>query len=423
MRFAEPIKKNFIIASAPDWVEDIAATNNLIVNSCETSNYIWGHGTNASVWKKSKISGDWVKVSAAGTATAIFSDNNNSLVVFYIGSNSSGKYSIDEGQTWYPIQQMPDIRQPYYIIDGWHFAAHNGIFILGEYYAHSSQSPRLFRSIDMGATWSTVYVETNIDSVNNSHVHCVGYHSGLDAFVAAFGDGPNRAILKSDPCGTAWTRLMIGRGSQPVQLIDYGHPTRILAGSDTREGLCSTDLMAETAYNVLNERLTVSEQGGDGEVWCVRKSDGIYYAFSYYECGIRPTFGGVKWPKCFVSTDGENWTTYHQMSVITDIRGIRHISGTAQGYLHVTINDVNGFYKCYRLKKPALSAPRTGVLIQSKSTICLILRKNPFLPVLKRQNIGRSKVQTQYSVFKTGAGFSDRVVLKQRNQPVHQVTF
>jgi hypothetical protein len=369
--FAQNIVKKFMLTTTPDWVADTNATSNVIINSCETANYIWGrHGVSPSVlWKKSKTSGDWTLVQEAGNGEIVFSDGNSVLFSFY-GYN--GKYSVDEGQTWSPILKMPDI-DPGYRILPWCFAYHNGIFILGEYNSTGRSRPRLFRSTDNGATWSTVYTETNIDGISNSHIHCVTYHAGLNAFIAVIGDGPNRAYLKSNSDGTNWARLMIGKGSQPIQLLDYGNPTRILCGSDTREGVTSCDLITETSYNVLNDRWTVTEDSGDGECWGLKKYDGIYYAFSFYEGGTKPPFAGARWPKCFVSSDGENWATYHQMpTASTTIQGVMgSISGIAQGYLHVTIYDNNaspvGFYSSYKLKPPTL-VNQPGILIQSNGS-------------------------------------------------------
>ena len=361
------VTNNFIVTTMPDWLEDANGTTNVIINDCESANYIWGHGDVSNiVWKKSKTSGNWTSVYDAGRATAVFSDGNSVLISFY--GALSGKYSIDEGQTWNQISEMPDFDQHYYPITGWHFAHHNGIFILGEYYVWGRIPPRLFRSTDNGATWSTVYTETNIDGINNSHVHCIAYHAGLNAFIAVIGDGPNRAYLKSNSDGTSWERLMIGKGSQPVQLLDYGNPTRILCGSDTREGVTSCDLVTETSYNVLNDRWMVTELGGDGECWALKKCDGIYYAFSFYEGSAKLPFAGARWPKCFVSNDGENWATYYQIpSKSTTIQGVMRISGIAQGYLHVTVNDNLFPAGCYMLKPPTL-ANQPGVLIQSNGS-------------------------------------------------------
>jgi hypothetical protein len=367
---AQNIIKNFILTTTPDWVVDTNATSNVIINSCESANYIWGrHGISPSVlWRKSKTSGDWTLVQEAGNVELVFSDGNSVIVSFY---GSSGKYSIDEGRTWSPVLKMPEL-DPHYRVLPWCYAYHNGIFILGEYNANGRARPRLFRSIDNGATWSTIYIETNIDGINNSHIHCVTYHTALDAFIAVIGDGPNRAYLKSNSDGTNWARLMIGKGSQPIQLLDYGNPTRILCGSDTREGVTSCDLITETSYNVLSDRWTVTENSGDGECWALKKCDGIYYAFTYYEGSPKSPFAGARWPKCFVSTDGENWATYHQMPDASNtIQGVMSsISGIAQGYLHVTMYDntsPTGSYSSYKLKQPTLVS-QPGILIQSNGS-------------------------------------------------------
>jgi hypothetical protein len=146
---------------------------------------------------------------------------------------------------------------------------------------------------------------------------------------------------------------------QPVQVVDYGHPTRMLCGSDMFGGAYWLDLNTGYATPLLYDRLTQTANG-QGYVWIIKRCNGILYAFQYDNSYTWP-----KYSKVWISLNGQDWGTYYHLNGYFNgqdmgyVNGVRYISGAAQGYVHVTMNRKMNF----KLKEAALSKQSCALIL------------------------------------------------------------
>ncbi|MCI0498759.1 MAG: hypothetical protein L0Y36_03630 [Planctomycetales bacterium] len=359
--------EDLIVTGLPEVVADSVADNFDLINAADTTNYLWGYSfSNQKVYRKSKTAGDWTLVPGP-LATSLWADGGSRIVAF--NGVASGACSADEGASWQPITAMPVITEGGGIFaTNWSMAFSPTAVVLVEYDNSLDDSSKLrngrkiFRSADNGRTWNTVKDVQDSElydaMAQNTHFHSVGYHAATGTFIAAMGDG-NRCFYRSSDDGLTWTQWLANAGMQPIQIVDYGHPTRILCGSDMFGGVHWLDLDTEYAFPLLYNRLTQTANG-QGYVWILKRCNGIFYAFQYDSSSQWP-----KYAKVWVSSNGQDWGTYYQFTGYLDgqytgmFNGGRYISGAAQGYIHVTID---GEYN-FKLKEAALSSESCALVL------------------------------------------------------------
>ena len=365
------VQEELVFTSLPELVPDTMADSYGVTNAAETNNYIWGFSVaSQKLYKKSKVSGDWTHVPESGPVTIAWADNSHWLIVF--NGLSSGKFSVDEGVTWNAITAMP------VPTDGggafsanWSMAFSDTAAVLVEYDSSMSGTPpilsngrKIYRSADWGQNWQTVkdVQDHELNDPNTSfHFHSVGYHAASGTFMASVGGTgssgqevtSNRCFYRSTDNGATWQKWLSEAGMQPIQIADYGDPTRVLCGSDMYGGAYSLDLQTEYATPLLYNRLTQT-QNGQGFVWIVKRCNGIIYAFQY-----DGSVSSLKWPKVWVSSEGEKWGTYYQFDQKDSGNGARNISGVAQGYVHITMSNKKNFM----LKEARLSKENCVLLV------------------------------------------------------------
>ncbi len=345
--------EEMLFTSGAELVPDAEANEKRLINAAETTHYLWAYSySTKKVFRKSKTSsGNWTEVPQAGLVNALWSDGKQWLVGF--DGVSFGRYSLDEGETWLPVIQMPSITPGGGIFMTNHSMAFSPTAaVLCEYDNSFEGTPsaalngrKLYRSEDGGATWAIVKDVQDAeldDPATTAHFHTVGYHAATGTFLVSMGDmgvnnRSNRRFYKSTDDGRTWTCWLPQAGMQPMQIMDYGHPSRVLCGSDMYGGGYWLDLNTEYAFPLLYNRLTQTHNG-QGYVWVIKKCNDVIYAFQYDNSASSP-----RWPKVWVSPDGQTWGTYYQFSLSTHQRGVRYISGSAQGYLHITMDDLRNF--------------------------------------------------------------------------------
>jgi len=193
----------------------------------------------------------------------------------------------------------------------------NGTIIMGEYHivpGTQGYACKVYRSTDSGATWALVFaLPTPIPApTTNYHWHTFAKQEALGVWIGINGDGSlNRGIWNSLDDGLTWNRSAAA-GSfyfQPVGLLDFGDPTRLLVGSDT---------IMETSLLTINSAGTVLAitQGWDGDpshpyYWPLGYFRGVFYSIGT----DYVTADGSRHCPLVCSTDLVNWAAVSEVSI------------------------------------------------------------------------------------------------------------
>jgi photosystem II stability/assembly factor-like uncharacterized protein len=128
----------------------------------------------------------------------------------------------------------------------------------------------IFRSTDNGATWTTAHTEA-MDGI--THFHAVTKQEAVGRWIAIAGDGAKAKVLYSDDDGLTWGTLIDSPSPlQPCDLLDYGDPTKLLAGSDESFGVYTFDVVTkklEVKFDQVDMRST------RGYFWRLAQIDGL----------------------------------------------------------------------------------------------------------------------------------------------------
>jgi hypothetical protein len=305
--------------------------HNDLVQSCENANYIFAVHPYGDVYRKPKNGSPWERIADFCTVNQLWAFKNGTL----IGAYGRGVYrrSTDNGETWTSVTTVPDVSENGYFTDNWSFGcSDNGTAILVEYGDHGElpYGRRIFRSTDDGNNWTTVFdAGPDFNNVDIKHMHTVRWHRGTGKFVVSCGDVTRKRFLVSDDDGLTWTSWKWREGLQPAQLLDYGHPTKILCGSDEYAGVYTLDVVTGEAEQVVNN--WKSTASGQARCFVLRYFNGIFYAFEYDE---RSNVSD-RVAKISVSKDLEHWAVYHQFA--NNEHGVRYCSGVSDGNIHATV--------------------------------------------------------------------------------------
>lgn len=205
----------------------------------------------------------------------------------------------------------------------------NGTICLNEYGNSGWPGPeferdRIYRSTDDGITFVQVYEEPDV--VRHSHI--IMKHEATGRWVNVFGDGSwVNKVVKSDDDGVNWSTLdpQLDSHFQPVDFYDYGHPTKLLYGSD---GVAFIG-----TFDVMTAEVTPLYADGDRVVWpyvfSIFYHEGVFYAGTYSEHSESED----RRMAILVSSDLNHWAVYHQF---------RNGEKTVNRFLGVYGNKIHG---------------------------------------------------------------------------------
>ena len=131
---------------------------------------------------------------------------------------------------------------------------------------------------------------------------------------------------------------------QPSQLIDFGHATDLLAGSEKGANVFRLNVStAATAPVITNWAATTNTM----RCWALGYFDGLYWASQYQETSA------VGEPAICVSEDGVSWAIIGYLDA--GDQGVVQFAGVANGYMYATVKDIAGpTYRAVSFKVPPL---------------------------------------------------------------------
>jgi len=299
-------------------------------------------------------------------------------------------YSTDNGLTWTPCVNSDggNVVFPGGYTYPWGFyqrPAKEGESygtIIANTYNGSNWPDQIWRSTDNGITWKKVL---ELEPYYITHFHAVGYHVGLDKWVADTGDGTNldppyntrKHTYVSNDDGNTWSEYAYnpdgsGKQSNTGQVIrfrDYGHPTRLLLASDSVSRVGWVDLvtwetgtfMKAPPLNTTNETVYFYD---------VFKYDNLWYACLWsYGSGAHNSV-------IYVSPDLEHWAVYHRFSD-TGVEGCNQFAGFLGGKLHMKVSTAYSSMWGYFTISPAkvalvdnalvLTPTKTNIMTETES--------------------------------------------------------
>jgi hypothetical protein len=121
---------------------------------------------------------------------------STSGVVFVAGDANPLSRSADDGATWQVCLDVPVWRMD---------EDDEGSLYAGNYTHDDQHVATLYKSVDRGGTWSSVFVDPG-----NKHIHTVRWDERGKRLYIAFGDGPTRGQAYSDDHGATFVDLARG---------------------------------------------------------------------------------------------------------------------------------------------------------------------------------------------------------------------
>lgn len=245
--------------------------------------------------------------------------------------------SVDQGQTWQPAKFAGTTDDVLLLTPGAYLhywglhQAQNGTVIAVEYKVPNG-ARYIYRSTDSGATWRVVY---DAGAGNIYHYHAIGKQEALNRWIASTGDQPpSHRMPVSDDDGLTWHDYLSPPGqrrAQPIALVDYGHPSRILYGSDEDRQLGWMDVSdAASARTIVSLATQLNPAAAKCYIWDIFTQDGLYYASSW-------DYGNYeRSPVILVSPDLVHWTTYHRFT--GQEYGAYRYTGSIGGRMHILVN-------------------------------------------------------------------------------------
>jgi hypothetical protein len=301
---------------------------------------MWGMArANAQqLYVRSAGAASWTKVGNTTTRSVLYVYPLASGVVLYCSSSNPELHRLvyDAGTNQVADTKVLDLQAT---ARGFYYSAaeHGGIIIFGEY---GEDGTKLYKSVDDGENWAEVH---DFTAAAIRHIHGVTYHAGLGVWVCATGDGTGQRFLsKSDAAGENWTDIVATYWTvQHVNLLDYGHATRLAIASDSAMFVPLVDL---TDGSLVFTRGLYDQRNNAGFQWDLFYHGGVYYA-AQYNSGTADR-NSVVW----VSTDLTDWVVYHRLGDAA--RGVFFV-GVFDGYLHARIREGSTYN---HLRLPVLSA-------------------------------------------------------------------
>jgi hypothetical protein len=361
--------KNVLVVSQPELTTDLIAGSDNRILCSENASYVFATDPNGDVYRRQKTAGSQWALVATGVANAVWClwDNQHLFGTFGIYQNTTFRYSEDNGETWHNCITPPAPSKYAIFYPGWSLGFRKpgqggdpnnplGTVILAEY---GPTGRKINKSVDFGKNWAKQYEVNAITEIVDwnalSHFHTVAYHAATDRFLAILGDGPNARMYYSTDDGNTWIVAQINSGVQPVQLLDFGHPTEFVCGADRSLGVYTLDVSnMETAVKHQKLKNWDDRTGAQRYCFMLRYFNGLYYAFQ------MDTDSPDRLNKISVSPDLENWAVYYQFS--NNERGVRYVGGQSEDGIHVSVIDNLGKYRSMILK-PARTEIRDSIKI------------------------------------------------------------
>ena len=370
----------------PRIVENEGGSGVHIAPVCDNGRYLFGiagttlyrnatGGTTAS---------DWDSLGDLGSIRALWAMSNGNLILAQHGTGGETGYTIisystDDGETWTRSQGPSPVNGPMAfltenaIVDWFSFAEGEGVGILAEYSIPPNTGRYLYRTADYGVTFGHALDAETLQPGGITHWHAVGYHAALRRWLAAAGDDDKRFMAYSDNGGLTWARLTTTQTPQlqPVDLCDYGHPTRMGFGSDALWE-CGTlnvdgdDSDDRDIRRVVDWDRNVYPGVHNSTKYCfrVQRVGGVYYAVSWLN-KIAPT-------PCYVSVSGdfERWTTYCTLPQYSGAHatGVAAAISLRGGLIHMAAYYSGKTVLRHVVLEPARLSAQTAWLVQPAST-------------------------------------------------------
>ncbi len=333
---------------------------------CRNEAYTFGYCSSSTRLYRSADGANWTPLGTYPTRT-MNAIADGSLLRTWVGWDYHLRLarSTDNGATWSPTYWADSGEEfiwvsydTWLVYQGWGFhQAQNGTIVTVEY-SLPYGGRRIYRSDDQGATWSEVY-DNGFDF---KHFHAVTKHEALGRWVAVGGDGQSQQrLLVSDDDGLTWYEYTtIGeRYLQPIYFLDYGHPTRLLFGSDTVWQVGWLDVSDEASAKTTASVITNWEHTGQRNYCCQLFQHGdVYYASSW---DIEDAFRNVV---LSVSPDLNNWAIYHRFA--DDEFGVYGNAGESDGQLHLKVYAPDGHQ--HLALSPAQVALQDGIVVAPRTT-------------------------------------------------------
>jgi hypothetical protein len=291
----------------------------------------------------------WVEDGAGGYAVWYTTGDNDGTAWSRAKDNLGADLSFTDG---YPAP--------------WGWGEAHGTIVAGGWVSPDVAGNReLWRSTDDGETWTRVQLLTVDDT---DHSHAIAYHAGMDRWVVDYGDdwtGAEQRTYFSDDDGVTWYNPIapktVSVTGRCTRLIDYGHPTRILIGSDHYQRIGWFDLDTLEIGTFCRYQSSWDHAYG----FMLAQHNGVWYWGS-----SDAVSGNGKAPIIRVSLDLVNWVTYWRPTR-TDFYHVYQFIGELNGKLHFQVHDTDSTTSLideHLILDPAKISTRTGILVSPGKT-------------------------------------------------------
>jgi hypothetical protein len=363
----QPRWTNAAVCSASDgaYVADVAPGGSAISPQCVHGGYLIGRGNDMRLYR-SADGVNWERVSNQ-PLSFVFSLSSGTLLGTLQTPDNYEQFwrSTDDGATWASAAWSGDgaaciwpNQNAYLGPWGFHQAA-NGTIIAVEYEIPDG-GRFIYRSADDGKTWTIVHDEYQTTQI--SHYHTVTKHEGLDRWIAATGDGHDlHHIVASDDDGLTWYNYTAPHEvfAQPMALLDYGDPERLLFGSDLHWQVGELNVSDGPDRARMRSVLTNwNAEPGRGFCFNLFEHDGVYYACQFDNVPGNPH------PVISVSRDRRHWAVYHRFT--EGELGVFRYCGFIDGKLHLAIEQT-GWLRHFAIQ-PADIAVRPALVVSPANT-------------------------------------------------------
>jgi hypothetical protein len=364
----EPIYRTVVACGITDgeYIDGGGVGGAAVLPQCRNSRYMFGFSTDGHVYRSTDGLA-WELTSTVPTSRLI-ALADDTLIRTHLSGYTRVYRSTDDGVTW-QTAMWADTREEFAWITagawlrhwGWYQAA-SGALVMVEYKLPTG-GRFIYRSDDSGATWRMVH-DAGISVIK--HFHAVCKHEGLGRWVAATGDNmAQQKLIVSDDDGMHWYDYTDAGDiyEQPTALLDYGHPTRLLFGSDRCWQVGWLDVSDGPEARRLVPLITNWDPRPDKNYcFSIFRHDGVYYACQY---------DGDSFPNnvvISVSTDLEHWGIYHRF--VENENGVLTYAGEAGGKLHMTVAQTSGPQERHFAISPARLAAHNGLVVAPEVANC-----------------------------------------------------